>query len=149
MNQPKADCSLRRIFFESGCKPTPQRVAIYSHLLSCKDHPCAETIHRRVSAEMATISLETVYRSLNKFEQLGMISRVYTTNRQGRFDANLTPHSHFVCVQCNAIQDIDLNGADLGRIQLGINGWGRMDSINLVLTGVCRKCLDGGNDRLN
>jgi Fur family peroxide stress response transcriptional regulator len=149
MNQPQQDWPLRRVFFESGCKPTPQRVAIYSHLLSCKDHPCAETIHRRVSAKMPTISLETVYRSLNKFEQIGMISRVHTTIRQGRFDANLTPHSHVICVQCDAIQDMDLSEADLGRIQHGVNGWGRVDSINLVLTGVCRKCLDGEKGRFN
>lgn len=140
--------SIQKIFADSGCKLTVQRLEIYRQLSGCQDHPSAEVLHQRVAKNLPMVSLETVYRALNKFEKVGLISRINTTNRRGRFDANTSPHSHIICTQCGDIKDLGLDDFDISRIHLGINGWGRVDSINLILTGACRKCLEGEEKHL-
>ena len=48
------------------------------------------------------LSLGTVYRNLLLFQQQGVIQSVGVVNGQERFDADTTPHSHFVCTTCGA-----------------------------------------------
>ena len=46
-------------------KHSKQRDAIYTFLMSRKDHPTAETVYANVIKEFPNISLGTVYRNLS------------------------------------------------------------------------------------
>ena len=38
-------------------------------------------------------------------EEHGLVSRVHAFGDQARFDANLDPHYHLVCVRCRSVSD--------------------------------------------
>lgn len=91
---------------ERGIALTPQRLAIYQVLAGDDSHPSAEEIFRRVKPNLLSLSLGTVYRTLELFEAHGLIARVQASGNQARFDANRDPHSHLVCVRCRRVLDL-------------------------------------------
>ena len=50
-----------------GLKGTHQRIAIYDALLSLENHPTAEKIYNSIKKKYPTISLGTVYKTLETF----------------------------------------------------------------------------------
>ncbi len=50
----------------------------------------------------------TVYRNLNILVEQGAVKRIDFASSFARFDANTTPHYHFVCERCGAIIDLPL-----------------------------------------
>ncbi len=101
---------------ELGIKVTPQRKAIYKELASTDQHPSTETIYKKIKDYYPNISLTTVYRTLETFEKLGLISVVNVLYNAARYDANLDPHHHIVCTECKKVEDVydeSLNNLDI------------------------------------
>ncbi len=65
---------------------TPQRLEVFKELATATDHPTAEVLHQRLSQGMPTLSLDTVYRALGTFLEMGLISKVETTESLARFE---------------------------------------------------------------
>jgi Fe2+ or Zn2+ uptake regulation protein len=89
-----------------GLKVTPQRQSIFRALASSTVHPTAESVYAAVSAEMPTISLRTVYQTLNDLAAMGELSTLDLGTGSTRFDPNLEPHHHLVCDRCGRVEDL-------------------------------------------
>lgn len=89
-----------------GIKLTPQRLAILIYLDGNKDHPSAENIHNEVSKRFPTMSLATVYNTLDILKQHGDILELTIDPDKKRFDPNTKLHHHLICVSCKKIIDI-------------------------------------------
>ncbi|HEY5154597.1 MAG TPA: transcriptional repressor, partial [Acidimicrobiales bacterium] len=61
----KSPAELTHAFRAQGLKVTPQRQRIFTVLYDNPEHPTAEAVYASVSADMPTISLRTVYQTLN------------------------------------------------------------------------------------
>nr|HPG31568.1 transcriptional repressor [bacterium] len=59
--------AIKQILHNAGLRITPQRVVIYSAVLKCANHPCAEKIYKAISLENPNISFDTVNRTLISF----------------------------------------------------------------------------------
>ena len=125
---------------ELGIKVTPQRIAIYKELASTDQHPSTETIYKKIKDYYPNISLTTVYRTLETFEKLGLISVVNVLYNAARYDANLSPHHHIVCTECKKVEDVydeSLNNLDISNKTLGDY---KVEGYSLLLSGVCTSC---------
>jgi len=125
---------------ELGIKVTPQRIAIYKELASTDQHPSTETIYKKIKDYYPNISLTTVYRTLETFEKLGLISVVNVLYNAARYDANLDPHHHIVCTECKKVEDVydeSLNNLDISNKTLGDY---QVEGYSLLLSGVCTSC---------
>ena len=91
---------------EQTVKQFKKRNAIYECLCNTDTHPSAEMVHGMLRDEHPDISLATVYRNLSKFKAEGKIMSVATVRGVERFDANTSPHVHFICSQCDAVIDL-------------------------------------------
>lgn len=96
---------LRERLSEKALKVTPQRMSILRVLLSASDHPSAEQVAARIAENAPGTSLGTVYKTLETFEQVGMVRKVKTTDDRVRYDANLSEHDHLYCTKTNRIID--------------------------------------------
>ena len=90
---------------DSGAKLTHQRLEIFREVAQTDTHPDAETVYRGVRRRMPSVSLDTVYRTLWWLKDLGLIDAIGPLRERTRFDANLSRHHHFVCIQCGLTQD--------------------------------------------
>ena len=111
------------------------------------EHPELSVQQRRPShgghdlcrQEYPNISLGTVYRNLSLLVETGEIRKI-TTDGADRFDATLTPHSHFICKSCGCVLDmmipIEDPVAEVDRL------WdeGDVEECRFEFRGVCKKC---------
>jgi Fe2+ or Zn2+ uptake regulation protein len=135
---------LTDLFRASGRKVTAQRQCIFRILQDDETHPSAEAVHAVAVREMATISLKTVYQTLNDLAELGEITALDVGTGRTRFDPNVDdPHHHLVCRSCGSVRDLVVDfpglsvpeGADLG-FELG--------SAEVIFRGLCPTCRAGG-----
>jgi Fur family peroxide stress response transcriptional regulator len=121
-------------------KVTPQRVAIYRELLSTGEHPSAEIIYKKIKSYYSNISLTTIYRTLEAFEKLGIISVANVLHDAARYDANLDHHHHLVCIICKKIEDFyDDSLANLGLPKKSIYNY-KVLSYTVQINGICKDC---------
>jgi Fur family peroxide stress response transcriptional regulator len=90
----------------AGLAVTPQRLAIFRRLVATDRHPSAEELHAAVRREMPTLSLATVYKTLDTLATIGAVRPVSRLGARGRWDANLQPHHHLVCTACGTVSDV-------------------------------------------
>jgi Fur family transcriptional regulator, peroxide stress response regulator len=90
-----------------GLQVTHQRLAIYQELFHSKEHLDAEMIYRQVKKRFPMISLGTVYKTLERFSDVGLIRKVSPVTEVARYEANTDPHHHLICVECQSIKDVD------------------------------------------
>jgi Fur family transcriptional regulator, peroxide stress response regulator len=145
---PKKHESPREIFtaFEQACQAaglrmTHQRLEIFRELAVAKDHPTAEMLHQRLRRNIPTLSLDTVYRTLATFAGHGLINKVETVESQARFEATHSNHHHLICSNCKEIMDFQWSAIDEAALPVEISSWGRIDNKNVVIYGICSKCL--------
>jgi Fur family transcriptional regulator, peroxide stress response regulator len=133
----------RAILRNSGAKLTPQRLEIYRETARTCDHPDIAAIFRNVRKAMPTVSLDTVYRALDLFKRLGLVNALRPDDTQMRFDADVRPHHHFICVRCGLTRDVFDRSLDRLEIPESAKGLGRMDSAHVALKGLCLNCQKG------
>ena len=96
---------LREACLKAGIRMTYQRLEVYREVSGTTEHPDAESIHKSVRRRIPTISLDTVYRTLWLLQDLGLVKTLGASRERVRFDANVRPHHHFVCLSCGKVQD--------------------------------------------
>ena len=132
---------LKETCHQNGMRVTPQRIEIYREVAKSCEHPDAETIYSLIKGKMPNISYDTVYRTLASLEELGMIFRVDNQLPRARFDADKTPHHHFICTKCNEVYDIFLEEGEIINTPKNAKIFGTIKDMNLQVRGICEKCL--------
>ncbi|HUN60123.1 MAG TPA: transcriptional repressor [Candidatus Binataceae bacterium] len=137
-----------------GLAVTPQRLAIIEALLASTDHPRAEVIFDKVRRRHPHISLATVHRTLETLCAIGEARKVTMLYDSARYDGNLDPHHHIVCVECRSIRDVAISGAERPGLQRLVDGSLALEGFtaigwSLEVQAVCDQCKAGsvGGDR--
>lgn len=118
-----------------------KRQAIYELLLSTDVHPSADWIYNSLKPAYPDLSLGTVYRNLRQLEENGAVKSVAVVEGSERYDARVTPHSHFICKSCGRVIDVFMHEhiPDIIEKRL-IEGAKSVDSYNLIFYGNCDSC---------
>lgn len=91
---------------EKGFKVTPQRLAIYDVLYHTTEHPSAEMIFNRLQPQYPTMSLATVYKTIEILREIGLVQVLNVGEESFRYDANIENHPHVRCMVCKRVDDI-------------------------------------------
>jgi Fur family peroxide stress response transcriptional regulator len=127
---------------DSGCRLTRQRLAIIDYLARREDHPSARQIYRALQSRRVRPSLATVYNTLSRLVELGMLREMEFDARDNRFDTNLQPHLNLVCTKCGAISDCDEAPAIPPATILKREGF-QPTGFRLEFSGLCFNCRSG------
>jgi len=137
----KSPAELTELFRARGLKVTPQRQAIFHALHGETTHPTADAVYDAVSESMPTISLRTVYQTLNDLAAMGEVQALDLGTGSARFNPNLDTHHHLVCEDCGRVVDIY---ADVSAVRVpGAQRHGfTIDTTEVVFRGTCPECRD-------
>ncbi len=91
---------------EKATRYSKKREAILEAIRSTDTHPSADWVYQTLRPVFPDLSLGTVYRNLARFKEEGLVVSVGTVNGQERFDAVVSPHTHFICRTCGAVLDL-------------------------------------------
>ena len=89
-------------------KVTPQRVAIMEYLMNSHSHPTAEMIFNDLIKIYPSMSLATVYKTLDTLKNEALVLEINMGESSNRYDSNTAPHAHFMCFGCTSVMDIKI-----------------------------------------
>ena len=128
---------------EKGYKVTPQRIAVYDILKNTKEHPSVDMLYSKLQPVYPTMSLATVYKSLEVFKELGLVQELNVGEDKFRYDANVNQHPHITCVDCGKVEDVD-DEMFFDLIDQVANKTGyQMVNQQLYFFGYCPNCKKG------
>jgi len=118
---------------------TPQRLAVFEALRADADHPTAEAVYERVSNDLPTISLRTVYQTLNDLVSMGELQQLDLGTGSSRFDTTTGAHHHVLCESCGEVRDVH---GDFAGIELpsALADDFSVTATEVVFRGQCSRC---------
>lgn len=128
---------------EEGFKVTLQRLAIYDALLKFEKHPNAEMIYSRLHETYPSMSLATVYKTMEIFEKIGLVKVLSIAGEPSRYDYDVSNHAHIRCTVCGAL--CDLHGLSMEDVRSEVQKLSNYEVMGefVHFEGVCPDCLSG------
>jgi Fur family transcriptional regulator, peroxide stress response regulator len=98
---------LIQLLRKGGLRLTPQRLAICRILAESHEHPTAQLIYERLRPEFPSLSLATVYNTLDALVQLGAINALGSAGDGiTHYDPDTSPHVNLACISCHDLIDL-------------------------------------------
>lgn len=122
---------------------TPQRLAILKYLEGNSSHPSAEDVYFVLKEQFPTLSLATVYHTLEILERMGKVVELNVDSGKKRYDPVVAVHHHLVCLNCRKIVDIPEKYRPVlgAKEQKGF----RVLRSQVDFYGLCPECQDSAN----
>ncbi len=92
---------------KAGMRITPQRVAVCELLAASHEHPTAAMIYDELKPRFHSLSLATIYNTLDTLVGLGVVNVLgHAGDDKVHYDADTEPHVNLACIACSRIIDI-------------------------------------------
>ena len=127
---------------ERGTPVTHQRLAVFRALLESESHPDAEALHTILRGPYPTLSLGTVYKTLEMLHSLGLARAVSSPGPTRRFDGRTHPHHHLWCTRCRRLTDVELHARADIALPAGIDF--QVTDVTIQFDGICAGCRAPG-----
>lgn len=98
---------LKTLLSKHELKATHQRILILEAFILTKEHPTAEMLYNAAKPKSPSLSLGTVYKTLDAFTEVGLVKKVKTDEDTVRYDAKTDNHHHIFCHKTNRIIDYE------------------------------------------
>ena len=136
----KSDASAIEALRSKGYKATPQRIAICRIALNSREHLSAQQIYDQVKKIHSTVSLATVYKTLEVLRDLDLVQELNFPKGQARFDSYMNPHINLICVKCGKITDIDdVTAEEIGKKVAAVTKF-KPNGQRIDVYGMCQQC---------
>jgi len=113
VNRIEAQCRAK------GMRLTGQRRLIAAVLAESDDHPDVPELHRRVALRDETVSLSTVYRTVKRLEEQGIIERHAFQDGRARYEkASKDHHDHLIDLETGKV--VEFRSEDIEHLQAEI-----------------------------
>jgi len=138
----QAMCQRVARLHRAGLKATGPRIVILAALEQDSTHPTAEHLYDTLRRDHPSLSLSTVYHTLDAFIRTGLWRRVSGLGDRLRVDGTPQDHDHAVCRLCGAICDVDREQGQLptprGHVADGL----MVTGIRFGYEGICASCQE-------
>ncbi len=121
---------------------TPERLAVLETVLEYRNHFDADELFLKMKMQGSTISRATVYNTLDKLTQCGILSRTRFGKNLARYEVifGSKPHHHVICRSCGKIEEffdprVDRLARDAARTMNYT-----LDDYFLHIFGLCSTC---------
>jgi Fur family peroxide stress response transcriptional regulator len=126
---------------EAGLRPTPQRLAVYGYLQGVNSHPTAQQVYGELAPTHPTLSLATVYNTLETLVSLGVINALGTAGDDAvHYDADLSPHVNLACVKCHRVIDLPSEHVLAIKQEVSEHSGYRVLGARVLYYGECPAC---------
>jgi Fur family iron response transcriptional regulator len=100
-------CEIEEILQSAGLRLTRQRLVLGALLFGKGPrHLTAEMLYEEAIQANASLSLATVYNTLNQLTDVGLLRQVRVGGAKAYFDTNVTSHHHFYIESSHVLVDV-------------------------------------------
>ncbi len=111
-------------------KITHQRIVVYQAVMETNKHPSAEQVFERIKDNNPSISLATVYKTLETFVENELINKVSSPGGTMRYDAKRKHHNHIYITNTNEI--LDYEDEELSKILMNYLNKKKFSNLNIT-----------------
>ena len=129
----------------AGRRVTKQRLAVLA-AVEQSPHSTADDVVTAVRAELADITVQSVYVVLSDLTVSGLLRRIETPNSPARYETRVNDnHHHAVCTGCGRIEDVD---CAVGHAPCLTPAWSpgsnqmTIQIADVVYQGLCSDCRE-------
>jgi len=126
----------------AGLKATGPRMVILAALEQDHTHPTAEHLYDTLRRDHPSLSLSTVYHTLDVFIRTGLCRRVSGPGDRLRVDGTPQDHDHAVCRLCGAIVDVARDQVPLPIPPTPVAHGLMVTGIRLAYEVLCHACRE-------
>lgn len=135
---------------EKGCKLTLQRRSVLDVLIKhCNEHLSTEEIYDKVKENYPEIGLATVYRTVQLFEEMGIVDRLNFDDGCSRFELSsedtVHHHHHLICESCNRVFEVENDLLDEIEKEIERKYKFKIHDHNVMFYGICKDCEKKNN----
>ena len=124
-----------------GSRMSGQRALIFRIIREADGHLDADEIHSKAREKCPRISLSTVYRTLNKFKELGLIDEVHFGQEHHHYERKQSvEHYHLVCKGCGLVIEFEYPLAQLIKKNIPETRDFQILSSEVSMSGLCARC---------
>lgn len=135
-----------KLLKKNNLKVTPKRKAIIKYFIKSNRYSTPENVWKYLKKELKRIGLPTVYRNLEEFEKIGILTRIEGEEERmyyGLCEAEnpFSHHHHIVCTVCHSVSVVE--NCNFHKIKENVEkstGYKVIDH-KLLIKGVCKNCL--------
>jgi Fur family peroxide stress response transcriptional regulator len=136
----KSDAAAIEALRSKGYKATPQRIAICRIALNSRAHPSAQQVYDEIKKIHPTVSLATVYKTLEVLRDLDLVQEINFPKGQARFDSYMNPHINLICLKCGTITDLDDMTVKAITKKVAAATKFKPTGQRMDVYGICKKC---------
>ncbi|MDQ1396056.1 MAG: Fur family transcriptional regulator, ferric uptake regulator [Acidimicrobiaceae bacterium] len=125
-----------------GGRITSARRAVATVLVADRAHLTAEEIAALVQRTQPDVHQATIYRTLDEFERLGLVTHVHLRHGPAVFHLADRPHHHLVCESCDEVVEVPAKELASLRRKLDRDYGFAVDSAHFAITGWCAACRE-------
>jgi Fur family ferric uptake transcriptional regulator len=122
---------------------TGPRLAILELLRASSIHPTVEDLYARLRPAHPSLSLSTVYKTLEALEAAGLCRRVKGEAGTLRVDGTTHPHHHAVCRGCSALFDVPPEAFSTPPPPTRLPGGLSVKGVHVEFDVLCPRCAKG------
>jgi Fe2+ or Zn2+ uptake regulation protein len=111
------DRNLAETLRQHGVRPSAQRMAVASYVLTTEEHPVAEQVMKRVRARFPMLSRATVYNTLNLFVEKGLLRQLTLDEGNVVYDPRVDAHHHFIDESSGRIHDVPWSAVKVEHVE--------------------------------
>lgn len=133
----------RQILKNAEIKPSVQRLAVMNYLVQHRTHPTVDEIYSNLCQSIPTLSKTTIYNTLKLLVDGGVAQMLTIQEHNSCFDADVTPHSHFLCKKCGKVFDMQYFDFK-NEIPQDVDG-NHIEETYQFFKGTCKNCKKNNN----
>jgi len=131
----------RRELNVTGVRVTNQRALIMEIIRQRKGHLDADEVYRQAREKQPRLSLSTVYRTLQKLKELGLVKEVHFDETHHRYEVKPpTGHHHLVCLSCGRVIEFQYPLSRYVKRNVAEAKDFEIVDTELRMAGYCAKC---------
>ncbi|MBF7095770.1 Fur family transcriptional regulator [Alkalibacter mobilis] len=141
----------KEILRENGYKLTPQRRHVIDAIIDKKDcHMSIDEIYKVVKGNCPEIGIATIYRTVQLFEEIGILSKQYFDDGCHRYEisdgSRHHNHHHLICNECGSVIEIQDEYFDALEQHIEKEKKFKITNHNVVFFGICENCRKKSGD---
>lgn len=136
--RPAGDAAAR--LRAAGIRVTAPRLALLAELEQNRSHPSPAEVYARLRGRHPSLSLSTVYLTVEAFAKAGLVRRLPARDGRLRVDGIVDPHDHAVCRGCGSVFDVPAAAAREAVVPNGLPRGARVLGMRVEYDVVCARC---------
>jgi Fe2+ or Zn2+ uptake regulation protein len=132
----------RKRLSSAGLRMTNQRALILEIIR--RGHLDADEVYRRARDKQPRLSLSTVYRTLRRLKELGLVEELHFDEAHHHYEVKPpAEHHHLVCLGCGKIVEFECQLCPEMKKEIARKKGFEVTGVEVHMTGYCSKCRQG------